>query len=51
MTTIVKLQDALLSDLTYALTGKAHLGTYLLKSALLTADTEALTYDLQLTLF
>ena len=51
MTAIVELQDALLTDLAYTLTGKAHLGTDLLKSALLTSDAEALTYDLQLTVF
>ena len=50
MTTVVKLQNALLTDLAHALTGKSHLSTYLLKSALLATDTEALTHNLQLTI-
>ena len=49
MTAVVKLCNALLTDLAHALTGESHLGTDLLKTTLLATDTEALTHDLQLT--
>ena len=49
MTAVVEFCNALLTDLAYAFTGKTHLGTNLLKTTLLTSDTEALTYDLQFT--
>ena len=50
MTAVVELCNALLTDLTHALTGESHLGTDLLKTTLLATDTEALTHDLQLTI-
>ena len=49
MTAVVELCNTLLTDLAHAFTGKTHLGTNLLKTTLLTSDTEALTYDLQFT--
>ena len=51
MATVVQLGDALLSDLTDALTGKSHLCANLLQSALLATNTEALLDNLQLALF
>ena len=50
MTTVVELGNALFADLAHALTGETHLGTDLLKTTLLATDTEALTYNLQLTI-
>ena len=49
MTAVVELCNTLLTDLAHAFTGKTHLGTNLLKTTLLTSDTEALTYNLQFT--
>ena len=50
MTAVVELGDALLTDLAHTLTGETHLSSDLLKTTLLATDTEALTYDLQLTI-
>ena len=50
MTAVVELGDALLTDLAHTLTGETHLSSNLLKTTLLATDTEALTYDLQLTI-
>ena len=47
MATVMELGDALLTNLTDTLTGEPHLSTDLLEAALLAANAEALTDNLQ----